>query len=105
MLERLLKNPRTERVILTLIIVNAITLGLETSPSAMATFGPVLIAIDRIILSIFVLELAARLGVHRLSFFRDPWSVFDLAVVGMPWCRPQERCRCSGPCGCCGCCV
>jgi len=83
MLERLLKDPRTERVILTLIIVNAITLGLETSRSAMAAFGPVLIAVDRIVLAVFVLELAARLVVHRLSFFRDPWSVFDLAVVGI----------------------
>jgi voltage-gated sodium channel len=81
MLERLLKDPRTERVILTLIILNAITLGLETSPSAMAAFGPVLIAIDRMVLAVFVLELAARLVVHRLSFFRDPWSVFDLAVA------------------------
>jgi voltage-gated sodium channel len=83
MLERLLKDPRTECVILTLIIVNAITLGLETSPSAMATMGPLLIAIDRVVLAVFVLELAARLIVHRLSFFRDPWSVFDLAVVGI----------------------
>jgi voltage-gated sodium channel len=83
MLERLLKDPRTERMILTLIIINAITLGLKTSPSAMAAFGPVLIAIDPIVLAFFVLELAARLVVHRLSFFRDPWSVFDLAVVGI----------------------
>jgi voltage-gated sodium channel len=83
MLERLLKHSRTERVILTLIIINAITLGLETSPSAMAAIGPGLIAIDRIILTVFVLELAARLVVHRLSFFRDPWGVFDLAVVGI----------------------
>jgi voltage-gated sodium channel len=72
MLERLLKDPRTERVILMLIIINAITLGLETSPSAMAAFGPMLIAIDRMVLAVFVLELAARLVVHRLSFFRDP---------------------------------
>jgi voltage-gated sodium channel len=42
MLERLLKHPRTKRVILTLIIINTITLGLETSPSAMATISPVL---------------------------------------------------------------
>ncbi len=83
MLERLLQDPRTERMILTLIIINAITLGLETSPTAMAAVGPMLIAIDRVVLAVFVLELAARLVVHRLAFFRDPWSVFDLAVVGI----------------------
>jgi voltage-gated sodium channel len=83
MLEQLLKHPRTDRVILTLIIINAITLGLETSASATAAFGPVLFAIDRIVLAVFVLEIAARLVVDRLAFFRDPWSVFDLAVVGI----------------------
>ena len=32
-----------------LIVINAITLGLETSSEAMAAFGPVLVTIDRII--------------------------------------------------------
>jgi voltage-gated sodium channel len=99
----LLKDPRTERVILTLII-NAIILGLETSPSAMAALGPVLIAIDRIVLTIFVLELAARLVVHRLSFLRDPWSVFDLAVVGIalvPATGALSVLRALRSCGCC----
>jgi voltage-gated sodium channel len=66
-----------------LIIVNAIVLGLETSESIMASFGPVLEAIDAALLTIFILELAARIFVHRWGFFRDPWSLFDFAVVGI----------------------
>ena len=31
----------------------------------------------------FVIELTARIVVHRLAFFRDPWSVFDFIVVGI----------------------
>jgi voltage-gated sodium channel len=83
MLRRLLAHPLTERAILALIIVNAVTLGLETSRSAMEAAGPLLHAIDRAILLVFVAELAARLAVHRWRFFRDPWSLFDLAVVGI----------------------
>ena len=66
-----------------LIVINAITLGLETSAEAMAAFGPVLIALDRIILSVFVLELLARFLVYRTDFFRDPWRIFDLLVVSI----------------------
>ncbi|HEX2256449.1 MAG TPA: ion transporter [Afifellaceae bacterium] len=66
-----------------LILVNAVTLGLETSERAMEAAGPLLVALDRIILAIFVLELALRLYVRGLDFFRDPWRVFDLVVVGV----------------------
>jgi voltage-gated sodium channel len=34
-------------------------------------------------LGIFVIELTARIAVHRLAFFRDPWSVFDFIVVAI----------------------
>src|SRR5687767_5823563 len=82
-LARLLADPRTERVILGLIIVNAITLGLETSRDVMAAYGPLLLALDKAILAVFVVEIAARITVHRARFFRDPWSLFDLVVVGI----------------------
>jgi voltage-gated sodium channel len=49
----------------------------------MASHGPLLIALDQAILLVFVVEIAARLLVHRLAFFRDPWSVFDFVVVGI----------------------
>jgi voltage-gated sodium channel len=38
--------------------------------------------LDRVIVSIFVVEIVIRLFVHRGAFFRDPWSVFDLLVIG-----------------------
>lgn len=81
-LRALVDSPRFERAIIALIIVNAITLGLETSEAAMSTAGSFLIALDRTILAIFVLELLVRFYVRRLAFFRDPWRIFDLVVVG-----------------------
>ncbi|HET6467548.1 MAG TPA: ion transporter, partial [Geminicoccaceae bacterium] len=82
-LRALLDDPRTERFILVLVIVNAVTLGLETSPTVMRHVGPLLIVLDRTILAIFVAEIALRLAVRRLAFFKDPWSVFDFLVVGI----------------------
>lgn len=82
-LKSLIESRRFELAITVLIFINAITLGLETSPSAMAAAGGLLNAIDRIILAVFVFELLARFAVYRLSFFRDPWRIFDLLVVGV----------------------
>ncbi len=94
-----------ERIIIGVIIVNAITLGLETSDLAMAAVGAALIAVDRAILTIFVVELLIRFSVRRLAFFRDPWRIFDLIVVGValvPATGNLSVLRASGSCGCCG---
>src|SRR5262249_46542490 len=72
-----------ERAVMSLIIINAIILGLETSQTIMESYGTILDILDHIILMIFVLELTARIIVHRFAFFRDPWSVFDFIVVAI----------------------
>ncbi|WP_092997104.1 ion transporter [Thiohalomonas denitrificans] len=66
---------------MTLIAINAVTLGLETSPEVMAAFGEVLRTIDHFVLTIFVAEIGAKLFAKGLRFFRDPWNVFDFTVV------------------------
>ena len=81
-LRRVVDSPSFERTIIVLIAINAITLGLETSDTAMEAAGPLLVLIDRAILAVFVAELALRFYVRGLAFFRDPWRVFDLVVVG-----------------------
>ena len=73
-------DPRTERVIMFLIIINAVILGLETNKAAMASYGRLLQILDHVILAVFVIEILARMLVHRAAFFRDPWSVFDFVV-------------------------
>jgi voltage-gated sodium channel len=82
-LRSFIDRPATQRTILALILLNALVLGLETSPALMAAYGPLLVALDQAILGMFVVEIAARLLVHRWAFFRDPWSVFDFVVVGI----------------------
>jgi voltage-gated sodium channel len=82
-LRAIVEDPRTDRVIMTLIIINAITLGLQTSKTVMASYGPILEVFDDIIVWIFVIEVTARIIVHRWAFFKDPWSIFDFIVVAI----------------------
>jgi voltage-gated sodium channel len=78
-----IESARFERAITTLIVANAITLGLETSAVIVAHFGDLLHAFDTFVLGVFVVELLSRFFVYRGQFFRDPWRVFDFVVVGM----------------------
>lgn len=66
-----------------LIILNGITMGLETSKEFMANFGGVTSLFNTLVISIFTIEIAMRIYAHRLSFFKDPWSIFDFAIVAI----------------------
>jgi voltage-gated sodium channel len=77
------ENATVQHILLALILINAITLGLETMPTVMAVAGDFVVLLDKAILSIFVLEIILRLFAHRVSFFKDPWSVFDFIVVSV----------------------
>jgi voltage-gated sodium channel len=78
-----IERPSVQQGIIALILVNALLLGLETWPAAMQVAGEPIRAIDQTLLAVFVVEIAARLYVYRLAFWRDPWSVFDFTVVAI----------------------
>ncbi len=75
--------PRIQYSIVALIAVNAVTLGLETSPDVMASIGRWLLALDHLILGVFVVEIAAKLYAYRWRFFQDAWNVFDFLIVAI----------------------
>ena len=80
---RRMESSRVQYFITLLIVINAIILGLETVPLAMERYGAFLLAVDNFILGVFVIEILLRIYAHRLSFFRDPWSLFDFTVVAI----------------------
>lgn len=82
-LRRIVDLTVTQRVITALIVLNAVTLGLETSDTVVAKAGQWLHLIDRILLGIFVVELATKMLAKGAAFWRDPWNVFDTIVVGI----------------------
>ncbi len=78
-----LDQDRVRNLILAVIIFNAIILGLETSKTVMAMAGGLITFLDRLCLTVFILELALKLFAHRARFFRNGWNVFDFAIVGI----------------------
>ncbi|MGB0497385.1 MAG: ion transporter [Rubricella sp.] len=79
----LIEAPSFSNFILAVIIANAITLGLETSPRMMEAAGPLLLTLDRLFLAIFVVEIVIKLFALRLTFFRNGWNLFDFAIVAI----------------------
>jgi len=82
-LARWVESRWVQQVVLVAILVNAVILGLETSDAAMARFGGVLVAIDKLCLGLFVVELAVKMVAYRWLFWRNGWNVFDFAVVAI----------------------
>ena len=82
-LKQVIESNAFTGAIMALIILNAITLSLETSPTIMASAGATLMIVDKAILAVFVAELLAKFAVYRWNFFRSGWNLFDLAVVGI----------------------
>lgn len=80
--KRRLNSHIIDNFIMGVIIVNSITLGMETSPYLMAKFGPLLKLIDHIALAIFTFEIGVKMLINRWRYFRDPWNVFDFLIVG-----------------------
>ncbi|MFW5653623.1 MAG: ion transporter, partial [Planctomycetota bacterium] len=70
--------------ILTIIVLAGLLVGLETYPAVMERVGPTLKMLDRIVITIFVIEITLRLmayGSRFWRFFADPWNVFDFVIV------------------------
>lgn len=78
-----LASPSVTNFVIGVILVNAVTLGLETSDTVMAAAGSLVLAVDRICLSIFVIEIVLKLVAHGIRFFRSPWNLFDFVIVGI----------------------
>jgi voltage-gated sodium channel len=63
------------------IVINAIIIGMETSPMMMERYGSILGALDQIAIGIFIVEILLKLFVYRLSFFKNGWNIFDFVIV------------------------
>jgi voltage-gated sodium channel len=78
-----LDRPSVRNAIIGVILFNAVILGFETSPTIMAAAGPLIIALDRACLTIFVIEIALKLIALGPRFFRSGWNLFDFVIVGI----------------------
>jgi voltage-gated sodium channel len=67
--------------IMGLIILNAVTLGLETYPIESVWFDRIMPFVDQTIITIFVIEIFLKLLAYRVNFFRSGWNWFDVVVI------------------------
>lgn len=82
-LAALVESERFQRAIIAVILLNAVVIGLETWPRAVAQAGDILRTLDRAALAIFTVEIALKLAAHGPRFFRSGWNWFDAIIVGM----------------------
>ena len=71
------------KFIIYLIVLNGITMGLETSKTFMLSYETYTTMFNHIVITIFTIEIILRVYIYRLSFFKDPWSLFDFFVVAI----------------------
>ena len=79
----IVESDLVQKIIIGLILLNALTLGLETNSVLMKEYGQQISFLDNCILSIFVIEILIKLGYRKLSFFKDGWNVFDFIIIGI----------------------
>ena len=79
-----LDRASTRNAITGVILFNAALLGLETSDRAMAMAGTLIRTLDVACLSIFVVEILAKLFAHGTRFFRSGWSIVWLGSPSTP---------------------
>jgi voltage-gated sodium channel len=79
----LVESSGFQNVIIAVILVNAVTLALETAPETAGNLAGILRIVDHTCLGIFVAELAVKLILFRHRFFLSGWNWFDLIVVGI----------------------
>ena len=84
-LEHIADSQRFQTAILAVIAINAVVLGLGTYGGIEDQYGELLAVIDGLCLAVFCVEILIRIGAYGRkpwNFFREPWNVFDFAVVG-----------------------
>ncbi|SLN69659.1 Ion transport protein [Falsiruegeria litorea R37] len=82
-LSSFIDHPSFGQFITGVIVINAVLLGLETSPEIMADFGGVIKTLDTLCLGIFIVEIALKLVAQGRRFFTNGWNLFDFIIVGI----------------------
>ncbi len=79
----LVDHAYAQRFIVFVLVLNAITLGLDTAPSIMARHGELINTINAVIPVIFVIEVGMRLAARGRGFFKESWNIFDIVIISI----------------------
>jgi voltage-gated sodium channel len=82
--EKLVANPTLEYFIITLILFNALILGLETDKTINQHYGEWLVLSNQLILGIFILEAFIKIiavAPRYKDYFANGWNLFDFTII------------------------
>lgn len=71
-----------QRFVIVVIVLNAIDLGVLASMGEHHPWAGPARGLDVAAVAIFTVEMLLKLYAYGRAFFRDPWNLFDLVVVG-----------------------
>ena len=85
-LRKIVEDSRFQNFITGIIVLAGVVVGMETSQTLIALYGTPLHILNDIILWIFVVEAAIKIGAEGRRpwrYFLDPWNVFDFLIVAI----------------------
>lgn len=77
-------SKKLELAIISVIIIQAIVLGLETVPDIYAAHHTLFEIINWIVISIFIIEAVLKIASHAPqpgNYFKDGWNIFDFSII------------------------
>ena len=81
-LKKLVTGTNFDMMIMSLILFNAVILGLLTSEK-LGVYSQLLFLLDRLCLAIFIAEMFMKIFAFGKDFFKSGWNVFDLVIVAV----------------------
>jgi voltage-gated sodium channel len=85
-LKSLLSSQAFQNFTIGVILFASVLVGLETNKTLVAEYGTWLKLFDRVVLTIFTIEILLKIaaeGRRPWRFFLDGWNVFDFVIVGI----------------------
>ena len=85
-LRRVVDHPLFTGAVITVIIANAVVLGLQTYEGLDREYGDLLVLLNALFLAFFVAEISLRVASYLprpWEYFREGWNVFDFLAVAL----------------------
>lgn len=82
-LTKLVESRKFDFFIMSIILADAVILGLMTSDYVDFYMDKGMFLLDRLFMGIFIVEMLMKIYVYRKDFFKNGWNVFDFIIVAV----------------------
>lgn len=70
-----------QNFIISIILINWVTMWLETSKEIMQNYWNILDFFNKIVIWIFVIEALLKISVYKINYFKSWWNLFDFLII------------------------